>query len=71
MVWNPSKVADVETDTNFQHIASQIQERQAAQQTGTARPSKPQAGWMFFDQKLGKPIWYNGTNWVDSSGTIV
>ena len=28
-------------------------------------------GVMMFDTTLGKPIWYNGTNWVDASGNIV
>lgn len=29
------------------------------------------SGCMYFDTTLGKPIWYNGTNWVDASGTQV
>ena len=28
-------------------------------------------GQMFFDTTLGKPIWYDGTNWVDATGTSV
>lgn len=28
-------------------------------------------GQMFFDTTLGQPIWYDGTNWVDASGTSV
>lgn len=28
-------------------------------------------GVMVLDTTLGKPIWWNGTNWIDSSGTIV
>jgi peptidoglycan/xylan/chitin deacetylase (PgdA/CDA1 family) len=28
-------------------------------------------GDMVFDTTLGKPIWYNGTNWVDATGTVV
>lgn len=41
---------------------------------GTTRPSSPSIGLVFFDTSLsanGKPIFYNGTNWVDYSGTIV
>lgn len=28
-------------------------------------------GLMFFDTTINKPIWYNGTNWVDSTGTSI
>lgn len=28
-------------------------------------------GQMFFDTNLGKPIWYDGTSWVDATGTDV
>ena len=28
-------------------------------------------GATYFDTTLGIPIWYNGTHWVNSSGTIV
>ena len=28
-------------------------------------------GQTYFDTTLGKPIWWNGTNWVNASGTIV
>ena len=26
-------------------------------------------GFMYFDTELGKPIWWNGTKWVDANGT--
>lgn len=35
------------------------------------RPSSPAIGQRYFDTTLGKPIWYNGTNWVDANGAIV
>lgn len=28
-----------------------------------------QVGFVYFDRTLNKPIWWTGTNWVDSSGT--
>jgi hypothetical protein len=37
----------------------------------TSRPSAPEIGQRFFDTTLGKPIWFNGTNWIDATGTIV
>lgn len=36
-----------------------------------SRPTDPIVGQRYFDTTLGKPIWYNGTNWVDATGTIV
>ena len=35
------------------------------------RPGTPESFMMYFDTDLNKPIWYNGTDWVDSTGTIV
>ena len=35
------------------------------------RPSSPIDYMMYFDTDLGQPIWYNGTEWVDATGTIV
>ena len=40
--------------------------------TSAFRPSVSVAqGTMYFDTTLGKPIWYNGTNWVDATGATV
>jgi hypothetical protein len=30
-----------------------------------------QIGQFYFDTTLGYPIWYDGTNWVDATGTVV
>ena len=30
-----------------------------------------QIGQFYFDTTLGYPIWYDGTDWVDASGTVV
>jgi hypothetical protein len=38
----------------------------AARPTGTLR-----AGAQWFDSTLGKPIWWNGTGWVDATGATV
>jgi hypothetical protein len=38
----------------------------------TARPiTNLQIGQFYFDTTLGYPIWYDGTNWVDATGTVV
>jgi hypothetical protein len=39
--------------------------------SGSTRPTEPQIGQRFFDTTLGKPIWFNGTDWIDATGTIV
>ena len=36
-----------------------------------SRPASPTTGSHVFDTTLGKPIWYDGTNWVDATGTTV
>ena len=36
-----------------------------------SRPTYRPNGMTYFDTTLGKPIWWNGTNWVDANGTIV
>jgi hypothetical protein len=37
----------------------------------TNRPTFPFAGMEYFDSTLNKPIWFNGTSWVDAYGTTV
>ena len=37
----------------------------------TGRPLTPVTGYCYFDTTLNKPIWWNGSNWVDSTGTTV
>ena len=35
------------------------------------RPTNVMVGQPYFDTTLGYPVWWDGTNWVDSSGTSV
>lgn len=35
------------------------------------RPTYTSIGEQYFDTTLSKPIWYNGSNWVDSTGINV
>jgi hypothetical protein len=30
-----------------------------------------QIGQYYFDTTIGRPIWWNGTNWINASGTVV
>ncbi len=39
--------------------------------TTANRPLNPKNGEQYFDSTVGKPIWFNGTIWVDSSGNGV
>lgn len=34
-----------------------------------ARPVAPRRGDMFYDWSLGFPVWFNGTDWTDATGT--
>jgi hypothetical protein len=40
--------------------------------TTALRPTTSlQVGQFYFDTSLGIPIWWNGSNWVDATGTAV
>jgi hypothetical protein len=39
--------------------------------TATRPINKIQLGQIYFDTTLGIPIWWDGTNWVDATGTVV
>ncbi len=39
--------------------------------TTTNRPTTVVQGYQYFDTDLGHPIWWNGSNWVNASGSNV
>lgn len=39
--------------------------------TTANRPTWRTTGMSYFDTTLNKPVWWNGTNWVDATGTTV
>ena len=52
---------------NFSRITATVRYGTTAQ-----RPAVGQLiGQQYFDTTLGIPIWYNGTKWVNASGTVV
>lgn len=55
--------------TSWQEISGHLQKRQSG--VTEARPAEPQAGEFFFDETLGKPVWWqaSGSQWVDAAGT--
>lgn len=38
--------------------------------SSTLRPINPYSGEMIFDRSRGKPLWWNGSSWVDATGAI-
>jgi hypothetical protein len=36
-----------------------------------ARPSSPATGAVYLDTTLDKPVFFNGTNWIDATGATV
>lgn len=38
---------------------------------GVDRPGNVETGYLYFDDNLGKPIWWNGSSWVDANGATV
>ena len=38
--------------------------------TAKRPPLKSASNTAYFDTTLGTPVWFDGTNWVDASGTI-
>jgi len=40
--------------------------------TTAARPSTGlQIGQFYFDTSINRPIWWDGTNWINAAGTVV
>jgi hypothetical protein len=38
----------------------------------TGRPTERlQVGQYYFDTTIGRPIWWNGANWINAAGTVV
>jgi len=54
----------------FTAAGVQLQSPMASGPT-SQRPSTPQTGYPYFDTTLSQPIWWNGSFWVDASGSTV
>ena len=58
-------------------INNQIQQAVATLSTPNAgttasRPSTSlQVGQFYFDTTINRPIWWDGTNWINAAGTVV
>ena len=60
-----TRIDDVE-----ETVESFIADRPISGTTGQ-RPVVGTVGYIYFDTTLGKPVWWNGTAWVDATGTAV
>jgi hypothetical protein len=63
-----SKADEVESNAK-DYTDTSSQPRQGG--TTANRPSSPDNYEFYFDTDLNKPIWWNGSNWVDATGTTV
>lgn len=61
------KLTDIPTD------ALQVVSRKYVTLNGVSasRPTSSVTGQFYFDTTLGKPVWWNGTSFVDATGTTV
>jgi len=59
------KITDTPTD------ALSVVNRKFVTLNGTTalRPTSPITGQSYFDTTLGKPIWWDGVEWVDATGS--
>jgi len=57
---------------NKEFVNKSISETPLGTKDTTAnRPANPRIGLYHFDTDLSSPIWYNGSDWTDASGTVV
>lgn len=53
------------------HLAVEAANAIGIHGTSAQRPDLPTVGMLYFDTTLGKPIWWNGSFWVDATGTVL
>ena len=63
----------IDKDDKFSMAVLDGAELKVVSTISSDRPSlaATQIGFFCFDKTLNKPIWWNGTNWVDATGTTV
>jgi hypothetical protein len=60
----------IDTTLNDHETRLDVVEAPVGGTTG-ARPATPTLYQGYFDATLGKPIWWDGTTWVDATGATV
>jgi len=68
-----SLIDNAENYTQIGHVETDVMNLYSKNQGTTAnRPQKiGKIGQTYFDTTLKKPIWWNGTNWIDATGASV
>ena len=69
-----TRVADAGLRTLIGNQQQTLKGNTAARPSGSSAPSATQYGLMYMDTDLdadGKPVWWNGTAWVDATGAVV
>ncbi len=61
----------IDIDMNAYLTKDNLEERISEPATSDNRPAAPALGQCYFDTTLGKPIWFDGTDWVDALGSKV
>ena len=61
----------IDIDMNVYLTKENLEERISEPATSDNRPASPALGQCYFDTTLGKPIWFDGANWVDALGSKV
>ncbi len=70
-VWNNLAVPAINA-ANLNKIEQGIADAHSlAASGGASRPSSPVLYQCYFDITINKPIWWNGSNWVDALGETV
>ena len=67
---NALRLYFTEVDNVTQYISNPLNGSTANRPISTAILPTP-IGQFYFDTTLGFPIWWNGTDWVDATGTVV
>lgn len=67
--WTVTQATTATTVTGATNIASCEMQTTVSGVTGN-KPSSPVTGQRYFDTTLGKPVWYNGSTWVDAAGNV-
>ena len=63
-----SNISNSVINTSFNHIGSTSERPPFSEQYGSVKNSI--SGFQYFDTTLGKPVWWNGTAWVDATSVI-
>jgi hypothetical protein len=72
-IGNMVRAIKVKTDMTYATKDELSEVSNKVNQAGStaARPTTATLGQCYFDTGLNKPIWFNGTKWVDYTGTEV